>query len=108
MVEKMVQIHPIHFYFESVDLNLRDRKKLKAFIKHVIIKEKRQLTGLSYIFSSDKALLEINHRYLKHDFYTDVITFDLSTFSKEIFADVYISADRVKENARTLKLSFKE
>jgi len=108
MAKKMGQMSPIHFYFENVDLNLRNRKKLKAFINRLIIKEKRQLAGLSYIFSSDKALFEINRKYLKHNFYTDVITFDLSTSSKEILADIYISADRVKENAQTLKLSFKE
>jgi len=108
MAEKMGQMSPIHFYFENVDLNLRNRKKLKAFINRLIIKEKRQLAGLSYIFSSDKALFEINRKYLKHNFYTDVITFNLSTSSKEILADIYISADRVKENAQTLKLSFKE
>jgi len=108
MAKKMGQMSPIHFYFENVDLNLRNRKKLKAFINRLIIKENRQLAGLSYIFSSDKALFEINRKYLKHNFYTDVITFDLSTSSKEILADIYISADRVKENAQTLKLSFKE
>ena len=108
MAEKMGQMSPIHFYFENVNLNLRNRKKLKGFINRLIIKEKRQLAGLSYIFSSDKALCEINRKYLKHNFYTDVITFNLSTSSKEILADIYISADRVKENAQTLKLSFKE
>ena len=87
---------------------MKERKKLKSFISSLIVKEKKNLNNLNYIFCNDKALLEINRKYLDHNFYTDVITFDLSSSPKEILADVYISVDRIKENAKTLKLSPKE
>lgn len=62
--------------------------------------------GLSYIFCSDSYLLVINQQYLEHDDYTDIITFDLSSSPKEIVGEVYISIDRVKENAHELSVSF--
>ena len=108
MGRKPTQIHSVHFHFEKDDLALRDRKKLKAFFYGLIVKEKKNLINLNYIFCSDNALLEINHEYLDHNFYTDVISFDLSSSPKEILADIYISVDRIKENAKRLKLSLKE
>src|SRR6478672_426012 len=105
---KLSQIHSVHFYFENVAFTLRDRGELKSFIYGLIAKEKKNLNSLNYIFCSDKALLEINRKYLDHNFYTDVITFDLSSSPNEILADIYISVDRIKENAKGLKLSLKE
>ena len=70
--------------------------------------EKKSLNSLTYIFCTDRALLEINRKYLDHNFYTDVITFDLSSSRKEILADIFISVDRIKENAERLRLSLKE
>ena len=63
--------------------------------------------ALNYIFGTDKALLEINRNYLKHNYYTDIITFDLSE-GPEIQADIFISIDRVRENASKLGVTFKE
>ena len=60
---------------------------------------------LSFIFCSDEYLKEINIKYLNHDFFTDVITFDYSK-EKLLFGDVYVSTDRVKENAKTYSSSF--
>ena len=108
MGRKLSQIHSVHFYFEKVDFTLKERGKLKSFINSLIVKEKKNLNNLNYIFCNDKALLEINRKYLDHNFYTDVITFDLSSSRKEILADIYISVDRIKENAKSLKLSLKE
>lgn len=62
--------------------------------------------SINYIFCTDKALLEINRQFLSHDFYTDIITFDLSD-AHEIQAEIYISVDRVKDNATQLGVSFK-
>ena len=105
---KLSQIHSVHFYFEKVDFTLRDRGELKSFIYSLIVKEKKNLNNLNYIFCNDKALLKINRKYLDHNFYTDVITFDLSSSPNEILADIYVSVDRIKENAKSLKLSLKE
>jgi rRNA maturation RNase YbeY len=94
----------IHFFFQNVSIRLSDRKKLKAFTNVIFQKEGKRLESLNYIFCSDKYLLKINQSYLGHDFYTDIITFNLSKLSKNIEGEVYISFDRVKENARKLKI----
>ena len=62
------QIHSVHFYFEKVDLTLKERGKLKDFINSLIVKEKKNLNNLNYIFCNDKALLEINRKYLGSQF----------------------------------------
>jgi len=69
-------------------------------------KEKKGLSALNYIFCTDKRILDINRQFLKHNFYTDIITFDLSETDR-IYAEIYISIDRIKENAKKLGFSFK-
>ena len=78
------------------------RTKLKAFIQTIFRKEEKKLTNLTYVFCSDEYLLDINRRFLNHDYYTDIITFDISETKGEVEGEVYISVDRVKENAKTL------
>ena len=70
--------------------------------------EKKGLERLDYLFCSDSYLLEINRKFLNHDFYTDILTFDLSNNPKLTIGEIYISVDRVKENAMELSNSFKE
>ena len=101
-------INSVHFYFEKVHFTLKERGNLKGFINNLIAKEKRKLNKLNYIFCSDKALLRINRKYLGHNFYTDVVTFNLSSSPKEILADIYISVDRIKENAKSFQTPIKE
>jgi len=102
------QVHSVHFYFEKVGLTLKERGKLKCFINSLVAKEKKNLNNLNYIFCNDNTLLEINRKYLNHNFYTDVISFDLSSSRKEILADIYISVDRIRENAKSFKTTLKE
>lgn len=64
------------------------------------------MDSINYIFCTDNALLKINRQFLNHDFYTDIITFDLSE-STSVRAEVYISVDRVKDNAQEIGVSFK-
>ena len=90
----------IHFFFENVSPSLKNKKKLKDFIGLLFKKEGKKLSSLNYIFCTDEALLKVNRQYLNHDFYTDIISFDLSDSPDTITAEVYISVDRVKENAR--------
>lgn len=97
----------VYFFFQEVKPILTQRARLKKFIEKIFKKEEKSLESLNYIFCTDKALLEINRQYLKHDFYTDIITFDLSD-SGAIKAEIYISIDRVKENALEHKTSFKQ
>ena len=98
----------INFY--SLDRNpaLKNRKKLKLYIEGLFAKERKKLGKLSFIFCSDEHLLGINKQFLKHDFYTDVITFDLSANESEIEGEVYLSIDRIKDNAKHVGVSFTE
>ena len=89
----------IKFFFESSTLKIEDKKKLKQFIAAIFEQERVLLSSLTYIFCSDEYLLSINRQFLQHDDYTDVITFTLSEPEEPIQGEIYISADRIKENA---------
>jgi probable rRNA maturation factor len=96
----------IRFHFLEKSFTLKDRTRLKQFIARLFTREGKPLLSLDYIFCSDAYLLQINREYLKHDFYTDIITFELSG-SEEAAGEVYISIDRVRDNALQLGVSFK-
>ena len=98
----------VQFYFLDRNPTLKERTRLKIFIEKLFLFEKKKIGNLSYIFCSDEYLLGINKNFLKHDFYTDVITFDLSPSKNEIEGEVYVSVDRIKDNAKQLDVSFKE
>ena len=87
--------------FHSIDVNpgLKQKIKLKHFIKFLFSSEERELNSIDYIFCSDEYLLSLNRQFLQHDYYTDILTFDLSKENEAIIGEIYISTDRVKENA---------
>ena len=89
----------VFFFFEAEVSPFRNQKKLKSFIASIFRTEKTRLHTLNYVFSNDKTVYEINKRYLKHDYLTDIITFDLSEKGQPVTAEVYISLERVRENA---------
>ena len=78
---------------------LKERRKLKQFLQRIARQENERILHLSYIFCSDEKLLRINQDFLKHDFYTDIITFDMREQPGPIVGEVYISVDRVRDNA---------
>ena len=86
---------------------LKNRRSLKVFIKQVFEREGKSILSLDIIFCSDEYLLEINNKHLQHDYYTDIITFDLSDpNSTQTIGELYISIDRVKDNALSLQAKF--
>lgn len=89
----------IHFFTEDIKYNLKNKLALKAWIKEAIKLEGYRLDELSFILCSDEYLLRINQEYLDHDTYTDVITFDNSEVAKTITGDIFISIERIVENA---------
>ena len=97
----------IYFFFET-SVTLKDRTGIKNLIATVFKKEGVKLASLNYIFCTDKRLLKINQDFLKHDYYTDIITFELSPKGQPIEGEVYISIDRVRENATIQGASFKQ
>lgn len=95
----------INFYFEEIEEFQLDLPKSKKWIKNTISKEGSQPCDITFIFCSDDYLLEINRQYLDHDYYTDIITFDYVE-GDLISGDIFISVDRVRENAATFGVSF--
>jgi probable rRNA maturation factor len=89
----------IRFFFLANNIQLRERTKLKQFIPTVFKQYGKALESLNYIFCSDEYLLTINQQHLNHNYYTDIITFDLSGKGLPTFGEIYISIDRVRENA---------
>lgn len=96
--------------FRSADrsLQLPGRSALKAFIAGIFKKERKALASITYVFCSDALLLQMNRDFLQHDYYTDIITFDLSEKGEPVEAEVYISLDRVKDNARNLQQTYRQ
>ncbi len=96
-------------FFFKTKVSLHERTWLKKFIEAIFKRERRKLRSLNFIFCNDKDLLEINRRYLKHDYYTDIITFELSDNENPVEGEVYISIDRIRDNAKMLREpAFKE
>lgn len=100
----------ITFNTEDVKFTLKNKTLLKQWITTSVEKKKRKAGDIAFVFCSDAYLLNINNEYLNHDTFTDIITFD---YSKEnhllpISGDIFISVDRVKENAQKFSKSFED
>ncbi len=98
----------VSFYYNDVQFTFKQRNALKGFIEQLFVKEKIKLTELTYIFCTDDYLLNINRSALNHDYYTDIITFDLSNDDSFTIGEIYISIDRVKDNANQLAIPFNQ
>lgn len=90
----------IHFFSEEIQFKLAQKQKRKAWLKKIAEKENHKIGELNYIFCTDEYLHQINVEYLDHDTLTDIITFDNSEDEGLIEGDIFISIDRIKENAR--------
>lgn len=93
----------INFFQEEVDFKLSNRSKRKKWLKEIASSESHKIGEVNYIFCSDEYLYRMNLEYLNHDTYTDVITFDNSEKEEVIEGDIFISLERVHENALTLQ-----
>ncbi|MBM3413915.1 MAG: rRNA maturation RNase YbeY [Bacteroidetes bacterium] len=96
----------VYFFFPSGSIGFGNRSALKDFIEKLFKSENKQIKQVNYIFCDDGSIRKINLRYLRHNYATDIITFDLSE-GKLITADIYISVDRVRDNAKSLGISLK-
>ncbi len=96
----------INFYSQDTSYQLRDRTALKDWIKSTITQEDKIAGQISIIICSDEYLLKLNKEYLNHDTFTDIITFDYTEMDV-INGDVFISIDRIKENAKELEIGLK-
>ena len=95
----------IFFFKEGVQFLLRNKSEISKWLIAVAKKKKKKILSLNYIFVNDNFLLKMNRKYLNHDTFTDIITFDNSFESNSknnISGEIYISIDRVKDNAKNL------
>src|ERR1700712_5418613 len=98
----------IQFFEEDITYTLKQKTAVRQWVTNTIIAEGYKLKELTYIFCSDGYLLKINQQYLNHDTYTDIITFDNSDKEGVIVGDIFISVDRVAENALKYNISVAE
>ncbi|MCC5937433.1 MAG: rRNA maturation RNase YbeY [Lunatimonas sp.] len=96
----------ILFFEEDTSFRLTKKNRYKKWLHAVATSEGQKITELLYIFCSDEYLHQINLTYLDHDTYTDIITFDQSETKNTIEGEIYVSIDRVQENATHLNQSF--
>jgi probable rRNA maturation factor len=93
----------IQFFTEDLVYTLKHKTKIRTWLLQTITAEGYKLAELNFILCSDEYLLGINQQYLNHDTYTDVITFDNSEEEKTIVGDIFISLERIQENAKNFK-----
>jgi len=97
----------IQFIAEEVKLPILSKQKITRWIKNTAGVYGKRAGEIAYIFCTDKRILEVNRQYLKHDFFTDIITFDTS-HGGFISGDIFISIETVESNAREFKVSFED
>ena len=96
----------IQFFFEDVDFSLNDDQQLHDWILEVIRKEDQQAGVINIIFCKDEYLFDLNQRFLDRETLTDVIAFDYREHDKEVSGDVFISIERISDNAKSFNQSF--
>jgi rRNA maturation RNase YbeY len=96
----------IHYFTEDISFVLKHKTIIKNWLKDAIASEGYALEELNFIFCSDEYLLGINQQFLNHDTYTDVITFDNSDVLKTIVGDIFISIERIRDNAKQFGRDF--
>lgn len=97
----------IHYYEVEVASRLKNKRRLSAFLNELVRQHlPARKTELSYIFCTDEYLLQKNQEFLNHNTLTDIITFDLSEKESELVGEIYISIDRVKENAKKFGIDY--
>ena len=101
---------PARFYQQDTDAKLKDKRRLSAFLDELINKHLKNVNKarLDYIFCTDAYLLAMNQQFLKHDTFTDIITFDMSEKPNELLGEIYISVERVQENAVKFDTTYNE
>ncbi len=98
----------ISFHTADISFKLKSKTVLKKFIADTFFKECGKKLSATYVFCSDEYLLRINQNFLQHDYYTDIITFPLSETDSRVESEIYISIDRVADNAKKHKATADE
>lgn len=96
----------IKYFSEDISFEIPKPRKTALWINNVVNTEKAKVDQLNFIFCSDAFLIDLNVRFLNHNTFTDVITFNWSNIRNVINGEIYISVERVRENAKNLKVEF--
>lgn len=94
-------------YHYGLDFKLISENDHSSWLERVVASEAGRIGHINYIFCDDNYLIKLNHKYLKHNTLTDILTFDYSV-EKEVIGDIYISIERVQENASDFGVSFED
>lgn len=97
----------ISFSNVETDFKLKNKLKVRNWVRSILAQEGKRFGDISYVFCTDAYLLKMNIEYLKHDTLTDIITFDYSENGK-LAGDIFISVERVIENAKSFSVSVDE
>jgi probable rRNA maturation factor len=94
----------IRFHCEDISYTLPNKIATRNWLLQIVVTEGCSARDINFIFTSDEYLLCLNKKYLNHDYYTDVITFDYGE-KKDVGGDVFISLERIRDNAKVLKIN---
>lgn len=97
----------VELFYEDVEIPGLDPEFFVSWFEKVTLEEEKVLGDITIVFCSDDYLLDVNRRHLDHDYYTDIITFDYSEWPV-VSGDLFVSSDRVADNAKGLEVEFKE
>jgi probable rRNA maturation factor len=98
----------IHYFSHKTRYKLKTPRKVTSWIKHVVEKERATIQEINFIFCSDSYLLTLNQDFLKHNTLTDIITFSNAESDSSIAGEIYISIERVRENAEKYQVQFED
>jgi len=96
----------IRYFSDNISFCLKNKREITKWLKIVAETEDKKISNMSYIFVSDEQILDINKKFLNHDYYTDIITFDNSLSDTKIEGEMYISINTVKQNAKEYNVTF--
>ena len=96
----------IRFFSDNIDFAIKQKTLIRSWIGETILNEDRKLKDLNIVFCDDEILSDINRKYLKHNTLTDIVTFSLADDPEEISGEIYISIERVEDNAMKFDKTF--
>ena len=96
----------ILFHVEDCDFSLEKTDMLSSLLNDFVVKQNNSCGDINYIFCSDRYLLDLNKKYLNHDYFTDILSFQMN--EEPIEGDIFISIERVRDNAENLNIPFNE
>ena len=98
----------INFFTVDFQFNFKNKKQIKSICEYILSNENPKKGSINFIFCSDNYLLEINKKYLNHNTFTDIITFENYDEQNNLMSDIFISIERVKENSKKFNIKFND